>query len=70
MARLMLVLVEDLDAFAPRRLLAVVDLAEIQQLALCRLAVGQPARFDDAPVAMRLPFFFRSWLRRNMMSKK
>jgi hypothetical protein len=45
-------LVEDADGLSPGRLLAVVDLADIEELALDDPAVLTAARLDDAPVVM------------------
>lgn len=46
------VFVEDLDGAAPRRPLGVVDLPEIQDMALNHPPVGHPAVFHDAPVTV------------------
>ena len=51
---LLAALVECLDRPAPRRALAVVDLAQIQHMPLHRPAAGHPAVLHDAPVAMLL----------------
>jgi len=50
-------LVEYLQRLSPRRLLLIVDLAEIQDRALRRFAAGQPSVLDDAEVAMVLAVF-------------
>jgi hypothetical protein len=50
-------LLEGLDAAQPRRLLAVVDLAEVQHVAIHRPPVGTPALLRDAPVPMLLAVF-------------
>ncbi|MGH6841408.1 MAG: hypothetical protein ACREDV_04850 [Methylocella sp.] len=52
--RLFGVFVEDFDGPAPRRFLAVIDLAKIKNLALRDAAVVQPAVFDHRPCAMFL----------------
>jgi hypothetical protein len=49
-----LFLVKDRDGLAPSGLLAVVDLAEIEDLALGHGAGVQSAGLDDAPVAVAL----------------
>jgi hypothetical protein len=54
LARLVLLLVEDLDRLPPRRLLAVVDLPKVEHLPLRRVAALQAARLDHAPVAVKL----------------
>src|SRR5215510_7006415 len=50
-------LVEYLQRLPPRRLLLIVDLAEIQHRALRRFAAGQPSVLNDAEVAMVLTVF-------------
>jgi hypothetical protein len=52
---LLAALVECLDRPAPRSALAVIDLAQIQHMALHRTAAGHPTVLDDAPVAVLLP---------------
>jgi hypothetical protein len=48
------VLVEDRDGAAPGRLLGIVDLAEVEHLALHHPPVGHPAILHHAPVAVLL----------------
>jgi len=51
---LLLLLVEHFNGLAPRRLLAVVDLAQVQHLSLRRTPAAATTRFDDAPIAVQL----------------
>lgn len=53
-------LIEGFELLAPRRLLGVVDLAEIEDGALGGAIGAQAAVFDDAPVAVNLAVFFAS----------
>jgi len=47
-------LVQDLDGLAPSRLLRIVDLAEVEHLALHHTPIGNAPILDDAPVTMLL----------------
>jgi hypothetical protein len=49
--------IERLDHPAPRLALAVVDLAQIQPLALHDSAIGAALGFDDVPVAVLFAVF-------------
>src|SRR5450756_2974295 len=48
---------QHLDAAHPSGLFTVVDLSEIQDLALHHSLLGTPTSLDDAPVTMELPVF-------------
>jgi len=48
---------EGLDAAQPRRVLAVVDLPEVQEVPIDHAPVGAPLLFRDAPVPMLLAVF-------------
>jgi hypothetical protein len=58
---------EDLNGFVATRIPAVVDLAEIEDVALSDFAVRATLVLDNAPVAWSLPFFFRAVPRKNIL---
>src|SRR5436309_12400420 len=49
--------IEDLDAFEPALLLAVIDLAQVKDMALHDALIAAPATFHNGPVAMLLAIF-------------
>ncbi len=49
--------IDHLQAFAPGRLLRVIDLAQVKDRALRRVTDAQTAILNDAPIAMRFAIF-------------
>jgi len=57
LSRGVLVLIEHIDGSAPSRFLRVVDLPEVEHLALHHTPVGNPAVLDNTPITVLFAVF-------------